>query len=256
MSALISIMPVSRRDVWLSESVATIALSKPVTVPVTALGVPPSPPALPTATMPSPTLTVDELATVIFLRLLALRSWMTAMSCERSKPTTLALNVRPLPTSTALIWVPPAITWLLVRTRPLEVSTMPVPALPVLELPSRTLMLTTAGLTLATIWAGLSRLGDGAADGAAALGSVGTLTWGPLATCLPFWAAGWALNTNRNAPSPSSGARLKSSRPMKIRRAVRPLLRAGGAEIGGYPRHCGGRGYGTGPPQAGKSVTG
>ncbi len=144
---------------------------------------------------------------------------------------------------------------------------MPVPALPVLELPSRTVMLTTVGFTLATIWAGLSRLADGTGLAAVRSAWIGTLTCGPCAAGWPFLPTGWALNTKRNAPSPSSGARLNEQQADEqaaggaelagLRRSGdRRDRRVPGGYPGGYPRHCGGRGYGTGSSQAGTAVTG
>ncbi len=57
-------------------------------------------------------------------------NWMSAMSCVVSYPTTVAEYVWPLPTSVALMSVSPWMTWLLVSTRPSELSTSPVAAPP------------------------------------------------------------------------------------------------------------------------------
>lgn len=55
-------------------------------------------------------------------------SWSTATSSAASVPTTLAEHVRPLPTSVTLMLVAPSTTWLFVRTSPVEVRAIPVPA--------------------------------------------------------------------------------------------------------------------------------
>ena len=97
------------------------------TCPVAAVGVPPVPPALPTAVTAAPTLVaVDD--SVAVLRPDAPDSCSTATSSVASVPTTLAEYDVPVLTTVTVILVASATTWLLVRISPLAVSTMPVPA--------------------------------------------------------------------------------------------------------------------------------
>jgi len=86
------------------------------------------PPALPIATTDSPTVAVEELPIFAVFNPDAPCSCSTAMSWVLSYPTTVALYVLPLPTSTTLIEVAPSMTWLLVKISPVDVSTIPVPA--------------------------------------------------------------------------------------------------------------------------------
>ena len=60
-------------------------------MPVTTLGVPPVPPALPMATTWSPVATFDESAALMVVRPEAPSSWMTATSSVASVPTTWAV---------------------------------------------------------------------------------------------------------------------------------------------------------------------
>src|SRR2546423_7939869 len=141
--------------------------SSAVTVPPTALGVPPVPPALPIVTTPSPVLTVDESPSGATVSPAAPDNCSTAMSPVRSYPTTLAWYVCPLPTSVTLMLVAPETTWLLVRTSPSALRTIPVPAAAPLWYPRTVLMSTMPGSTFAVteeIWAELTP--DPAAAGA------------------------------------------------------------------------------------------
>ena len=78
------ISPDSCSEVPLAESAAVMDWFRPVTVPATAVGVPPLPRALPTATTSSPTETVPESPSGAVFRPEAPDSFSTAMSCERS----------------------------------------------------------------------------------------------------------------------------------------------------------------------------
>src|SRR3954469_16416751 len=100
------------------------------------------------ATIGSSILTFDESPSAMWLSPLAPASWMTATSWVRSYPTTDAWYVRPLTTDTALMSVAPAITWLLVSTRPVELRRMPVPAARAFCRPRTVLTSTTDGLTI------------------------------------------------------------------------------------------------------------
>ena len=84
--------------------------------------------ALPMATTGSPTATLDELAKVTVGRFLAPTIWSRATSLSGSVPTRRAVwRTLELAKVTAICWAP-SITWLLVMTSPVEVTTMPVPS--------------------------------------------------------------------------------------------------------------------------------
>src|SRR6476469_3845298 len=117
MAASSWISPLSRWGEPSLSSCTVICWSSARTVPGTALGVPPTPPALPTATTSSPTFTVDEEP-----------SGATVRPDAPFSRRTVASYVCPLPTSVARTEVAPATTWWLVSTRPSADSTIPVPA--------------------------------------------------------------------------------------------------------------------------------
>src|SRR5438128_2255978 len=98
------------------------------TEPVAAVGVPPVPPALPTAVTASPTATDVAVPSLAVVRPDAPDSCSTATSSVASVPTTAAVYVLPVDTTVTEIDVDPATTWLFVRISPDAVSTMPVPA--------------------------------------------------------------------------------------------------------------------------------
>ena len=97
--ALVSINPVSCSDAPLPSSTAVIDWLRAVTLPRATLGVPPVPPALPSAVTALPTRTAAELPNGTVARPDAQRNRRTATSAERSYPTTLAAYVLWLPTS-------------------------------------------------------------------------------------------------------------------------------------------------------------
>ena len=88
MFASTSIRPVSVSEEPVASSLAVIDRLSAVTVPGATDGVPPVPPALPMPTTPSPALTFDESPIDAVASPEASRSWMTAMSSDRSYPTT------------------------------------------------------------------------------------------------------------------------------------------------------------------------
>src|SRR5579859_7596359 len=177
MSAATRMSPLS---CWVSpplSSLAVIVSLSPVTLPGATAGVPPRPPALPSATTGSPTCTVDESPTCAVCSPDALLSWMIAMSWLRSYPTTAAVYVCLLPTSVTLILVAPLMTWLLVRISPSDVSTMPVPAAAACCRPNVVLMSTIVGSTAVAIPAA-SALDP--VDGAVCPGVVGAAAGGAM----------------------------------------------------------------------------
>jgi len=126
---------------------------RPVTVPFAALGTPPAPIALPTATTASPTETVP-VSVVTGVRPDAPLSCSTAMSSTLSVPTTVATYLSPVDTTITLIFVAPSTTWLLVRISPSDVRIMPVPAAFAPRYLSRVLMSTTPTCWLGVAWPG------------------------------------------------------------------------------------------------------
>jgi len=88
---LISIMPVSVSTLEPFSSLAVRVCPVAVTLPFAALGVPPVPPALPTAVTASPALTSDESPIFAVCRPDAFCSWITATSSVGSVPTTFAV---------------------------------------------------------------------------------------------------------------------------------------------------------------------
>ena len=126
MCAFVWIMPVSFSELPFG-SFAVIERSRPVTDPVATAGVPPLPRALPIPDTWSPTETDEESPGVIVSRFEASWSWISATSCAGSTPTTVAVYEDPSGTFTE-IFQAPCTTWLLVRTSPSDVRTMPVPA--------------------------------------------------------------------------------------------------------------------------------
>ena len=89
-AAFVSIRPLSVSAFAPVPSVAVIVWFNAVTVPAAALGVPPTPPALPTPVTESPRLTAVVDVLIVF-RPVAPSSWMTAMSSVGSVPTTVAV---------------------------------------------------------------------------------------------------------------------------------------------------------------------
>jgi len=75
------------------------------TTPLTADGVPPTPPALPMATTSSPTATAEELPVWTVASPEAPFSWITATSSVGSVPTTLAVYFFPVVTDVTLMLV-------------------------------------------------------------------------------------------------------------------------------------------------------
>src|SRR5581483_4166948 len=129
--------------------------SSAVIVPPATAGVPPVPPAFPIPSTGAPTESFDESPRLAVARPEAPWSCSSAMSWLGSYPTTVASYVLPLPTSVAVIRVAPSMTWLFVRTSPVELRTMPVPAPEAIPPENVESMSTSAGLTFAAIAAGL-----------------------------------------------------------------------------------------------------
>ena len=84
MSAFVSISPVSCSEDPEDSSEAVIDWLSAVTEPAATDGVPPTPPALPSATTLFPTPTVEESPVVAVVSPDAPESWSTAMSCDSS----------------------------------------------------------------------------------------------------------------------------------------------------------------------------
>ncbi len=133
-----------------------------VTEPLVAAGVPPRPPALPIATMRSPTCTDESWAVSTVFRPETPSIFSSATSSTTSKPSTCAVYVSPVSTGWTLIAVAPSITWLLVSTSPSDVMIMPVPAASPWLLPVSMVvkMSTTAGFTFEVMAAGALLLPD------------------------------------------------------------------------------------------------
>ena len=147
MSALVSIIPcrvsLATEPPW---SLAVMDWFSPVTWPAAGTMVL-CPSALPMATTAAPVFTVDESPMGTVCRPDAPWSWISAMSPVSSYPTTLALYCLPVAV-VAEIEVESSMTWLLVSTRPLELSTMPVAAAASLLYCSVVLISTRPGSTL------------------------------------------------------------------------------------------------------------
>ena len=92
MSALVSISPVSCSLLAPDPSSdAVMPWFRAVTAPVATDGVPPLPPALPSAVTESPLCTLEESPRLAVVRPDAFCSWITATSLVASYPTTLAV---------------------------------------------------------------------------------------------------------------------------------------------------------------------
>src|SRR6185437_15853459 len=91
MLAFTWIIPVSRSALLPLSSLAVMDWLIALTVPDAAVGVPPVPPALPTAVTAMPTLTLDESPSLAVASPLASLSWITATSSVGSVPTTVAV---------------------------------------------------------------------------------------------------------------------------------------------------------------------
>src|SRR6266567_4217964 len=127
-AASVSISPASVIEPPPDSSLTVIVRRRATTTPAAALGVPPTPPALPTPVTESPTDTAGSEAMSAVARPEAPESGRTAMSAVTSYPTTLAEYVRTVLTKVTLMLVAPSMTWLLVSISPEEVRTRPVPA--------------------------------------------------------------------------------------------------------------------------------
>src|SRR5262245_2672971 len=125
------------------------------TIPLVTVGLPWSARALPMATTSSPTATSDDLPIVTVGRPLAPVVFSSARSALASMPTSVAVLARDWPLSVTMIELAPLTTWALVSTSPSAVRMTPLPAEVLAKGPwlLEASMLTTAGSTLATIWA-------------------------------------------------------------------------------------------------------
>ena len=129
-------------SVWIA-SMTVLAFSVPVASPVRTgrfsaltmplVTVPCRPSGEPIATTCSPGARSAELPRVALVRPLTPLAWITARSVTGSRPTMLAVAVLPSLSVTEMLPPPEAAsatTWLLVRIRPSDESTMPVPSPP------------------------------------------------------------------------------------------------------------------------------
>jgi len=109
-AALISIMSVSVSAFVPFSSLAVSDWPVATTVPVAALGVPPTPPALPTTVIWSAAATVEESPIRTVCSPDAFCSCSTATSSVGSVPTTVAVYVAPVLTTVTLMLVAPLTT--------------------------------------------------------------------------------------------------------------------------------------------------